>query len=61
VGREKFIIEAVKELKMHAVIEEEIFYPTVRMHVRKALMNEVDEATCGACANRGTRCHRHGE
>jgi hypothetical protein len=61
-GREKLIIEAIKELKIHAVIEEEIFYPTVRMLVRKALMNEVDEEQHVArVLNRGTRCRRHGE
>src|ERR1700758_2907463 len=42
--REKLILEAVTELKIHAVIEEEIFYPTVRKHVGKDLMNEADEA-----------------
>lgn len=42
-GREKIIIEATTELKIHAVIEEEIFYPAVRQHVGKDLMNEADE------------------
>jgi hemerythrin HHE cation binding domain-containing protein len=42
-AREKIIIEAVTELKIHAVIEEEIFYPAVRKHVGKDLMNEADE------------------
>jgi hypothetical protein len=41
--REDFIIEAVTELKIHAVIEEEIFYPAVRKHVGKDLMNDADE------------------
>jgi len=41
--KEKIIARAVKELKLHAVIEEEIFYPTVRKHVGKDLMNEADE------------------
>jgi hypothetical protein len=40
---EKIIGKAVEELKIHAVIEEEIFYPTVRSHVGKDLMNEADE------------------
>src|SRR5690242_4112068 len=35
--------EAVTDLKIHAVIEEELFYPTVRQHVGKDLMNEADE------------------
>ena len=41
--KEKIIDEAVVELKIHAAIEEEIFYPTVRKHVGKDLMNEADE------------------
>src|SRR5579859_2014728 len=41
--REKVIGEAVMELKIHAVIEEEIFYPAIRKHVGKDLMNEADE------------------
>ena len=30
-------------MKLHAAIEEDIFYPTVRKHVGKDLMNEADE------------------
>jgi hemerythrin superfamily protein len=41
--KENVITEAVTELKVHAVIEEEIFYPTVRKHVGNDLMNEADE------------------
>lgn len=41
--RENIIAEAVTELKMHAVIEEEIFYPAVRKQVDSDLMNEADE------------------
>jgi hypothetical protein len=41
--REKIIARAVEELKLHAAIEEDIFYPTVRKHVGKDLMNEADE------------------
>jgi hypothetical protein len=41
--KEKIIAEALTELKVHAVIEEEIFYPAVRKHVGKDLMNEADE------------------
>src|SRR6185436_5284414 len=41
--KEKIITRAVTELKLHAVIEEEIFYPTVRKHVGKDIMNEADE------------------
>jgi hemerythrin-like domain-containing protein len=41
--KEKIILQALTELKVHAVIEEEIFYPAVRKHVGKDLMNEADE------------------
>jgi len=41
--KETLIVQAVDELKIHAVIEEEIFYPAVRRHVGKDLMNEADE------------------
>jgi hypothetical protein len=41
--KEKIIDEAVMELKIHASIEEDIFYPAVRSHVGKDLMNEADE------------------
>ena len=41
--KERIIGRAVTELKMHAVIEEEIFYPTVRKHVGTDIMNEADE------------------
>jgi hypothetical protein len=41
--KEKIIAEALTELKIHAAIEEEIFYPAVRKQVGKGLMNEADE------------------
>jgi hypothetical protein len=41
--KERIISRAVTELKMHAVVEEEVFYPTVRKHVGAAVMNEADE------------------
>jgi len=41
--QEKIIANAVTELKVHAVIEEEIFYPAVRKQVGNKLMNEADE------------------
>ena len=37
------IDEALAELKIHALLEEEIFYPAVRAHVGNDLMNEADE------------------
>jgi hypothetical protein len=41
--KDKIIDEAVLELKIHAVIEEEIFYPAVRQHIDPDIMNEADE------------------
>jgi hypothetical protein len=41
--KEKLMEEALTELKIHAVLEEEIFYPTVRATVGKEQMNEADE------------------
>lgn len=41
--RTKIIDQALTELKIHAILEEEIFYPTVRAHVGKDIMNEADE------------------
>jgi hypothetical protein len=43
VAKEKIIAKALEELKIHAIIEEEIFYPAVRAHVGGKLMNEADE------------------
>jgi hypothetical protein len=42
-ARKKIVKQALTELKAHAAIEEEIFYPAVRAHVGKDLMNEADE------------------
>jgi hypothetical protein len=42
-AKEKIIAKALEELKIHAVIEEEVFYPAVRAHVGGQLMNEADE------------------
>ena len=39
----KIIDQALTELKIHAILEEEIFYPTVRAHVGQDIMNEADE------------------
>ncbi len=35
--------QAIEELKIHAEIEEKIFYPTVRKNIEKDIMNEADE------------------
>jgi hypothetical protein len=42
-AKEKIIDQALSALKIHAVLEEEIFYPTVRAHVGIKVMNEADE------------------
>ena len=44
-NRSKAVIieEALKELRIHAAIEEEIFYPAVRPGIEKDLMNEANE------------------
>lgn len=39
----KAVRAALTELKVHAAIEEELFYPAVRAKVGKAVMNEADE------------------
>jgi len=39
----KIVRRALQELKVHAAIEEEIFYPAVRKPVGKEVMNEADE------------------
>ena len=41
--KERLIGEALTELKIHAVVEEEIFYPAVRRQLGGDLMNEADE------------------
>ena len=42
-ARRKIVKQALTELKLHAAVEEEIFYPAVRAHVGKDLLNEADE------------------
>ena len=39
----KIVREALVELKVHAALEEELFYPAVRKPVGKEIMNEADE------------------
>ncbi len=43
-ARDQVIDRAVQELKIHAVLEEEIFYPAIRHHVGVDLMNEKSSA-----------------
>src|SRR6478735_5809944 len=42
-AKRKIVRAALAELKVHAAIEEEIFYPAVRKAVGKEIMNEADE------------------
>jgi hemerythrin-like domain-containing protein len=42
-AKAKIAREAIAELKINAVVEEEIFYPAVRQRVPKDVMNEADE------------------
>jgi hypothetical protein len=39
----KIVRRALDELKVHAAVEEELFYPAVRKSVGKEVMNEADE------------------
>ena len=39
----KIVRAALTELKVHAAIEEELFYPAVRKPIGKEIMNEADE------------------
>jgi len=39
----KIVRLAITELKVHAAIEEELFYPAVRKPIGKEIMNEADE------------------
>jgi len=41
--KKKIVGQALTELKVHAAIEEELFYPAVRKPVGKDIMNEADE------------------
>ena len=42
-AKKKIVKQALTELKVHAAIEEELFYPAVRKPVGKDIMNEADE------------------
>jgi hypothetical protein len=42
-SRAKIARETIAALKIHAVLEEQIFYPAVRRRVGKDVMNEADE------------------
>ena len=42
-AKKKIVKQALAELKVHAAIEEELFYPAVRRPVGNDIMNEADE------------------
>jgi hemerythrin superfamily protein len=42
-AKKKIVQQALTELKIHAVLEEELFYPAVRKPVGNDIMNEADE------------------
>src|SRR4051794_40817002 len=42
-AKRKIVRQALTELKVHATLEEELFYPSVRKPVGKEIMNEADE------------------
>src|SRR5579864_5197535 len=42
-AKKKIVKQALTQLKVHAAIEEELFYPAVRKPVGKDIMNEADE------------------
>jgi hypothetical protein len=41
--KRKIVGKAIEELKIHAAIEEEIFYPAVRAELERDMMTEADE------------------
>lgn len=41
--KHKIVKQALEELRIHATIEEEIFYPAVREQLKNGVMNEADE------------------
>ena len=51
-AKKKIVTEALTELKVHAAVEEDLFYPAVRKKLAKPMMNEADEEHQGF--DRGT-------
>jgi len=41
--KKRIVDQALAELKMHDIVEKELFYPVVRQHAGKEIMNEADE------------------
>jgi len=42
-AKKKIVAQALAELKIHATLEEDLFYPAVRKRVETNIMNEADE------------------
>ncbi|MDQ6760283.1 MAG: hemerythrin domain-containing protein [Acidobacteriota bacterium] len=42
-AKKKIVGETLTELKVHAAVEEDLFYPAVRKKLEKQMMNEADE------------------
>jgi len=41
--KKKIARQAIEELRIHSAIEEELFYPAIREHLKNGVMNEADE------------------
>ena len=41
--KQKIVQQAIDELRIHATLEEELFYPAVREQLKTGIMNEADE------------------
>jgi hypothetical protein len=41
--KQKIVKQAIEELRLHSTLEEEIFYPAIREHLKDGVMNEADE------------------
>ena len=41
--KQKIVAQAIQELRIHATLEEELFYPAVREQLKNGVMNEADE------------------
>lgn len=41
--KQKIVQQAIDELRIHAALEEELFYPAVREQLKTGIMNEADE------------------
>jgi hypothetical protein len=41
--KQKIVKQAIEQLRIHAILEEEIFYAAVREHLKNGIMNEADE------------------